>query len=170
MLNLGGGIPIPYCDPVIDKEVFISHLNIALKSHFNKRPRLIVEPGRAMVGDIAIMVTSVIGKARRGGTNWLYIDAGIYQGLVEAAQEKERFAYRMYTDGKGVPRQYNIGGPTCDSGDVVARGVTLPEVECGERLFILSAGAYTNVCATNFNGFKAPDIYFLNGEGKEALR
>jgi ornithine decarboxylase len=162
ILNLGGGIPIPYCDPVPDKEVFLSHIALALSSHFRDIPQLILEPGRAMVGDIAVMVGSVIGKAYREGKDWIYLDTGIYQGLVEAAQEPGRFSYRICTAGAGPLREYIIGGPTCDSSDVIARKVFLPEVECGDLLFIFNTGAYTNVCATNFNGFPPPQIYYLD--------
>ncbi len=161
VLNLGGGIPIPYCDPVLDKEVFLSHIALALNSHFRKIPRLILEPGRAMVGDIAVMVGMVIGKAYREGKEWIYLDAGIYQGLVEVAQEPGRFSYRICTTGAGPLCEYIIGGPTCDSSDVVAHGIFLPEVDCGDLLFIFSTGAYTNVCATSFNGFPPPRIYYL---------
>jgi len=165
LLDLGGGIPVAYREPVLDKEIFISHLRLAIRSHFHKEPRLIIEPGRSIVGDAAVMVASVIGKARRKETDWLYIDAGIYQGLLEAAQERDRFRYLIFAEGGGREKAYNIGGPTCDSGDVVIRDVVLPEVSCGDRLYILNAGAYTNVCATNFNGFRVPDLYFLDAEG-----
>jgi len=167
ILNMGGGIPVRYCQPVPAKEVFLSNISLALKSHFQRPPRLIMEPGRAMVGDIAVMVTTVIGKARREGKEWLYIDAGIYQGLVEAAQERDRFNYEVYAEGPGPLREYDIGGPTCDSGDVVTRGAVLPEVSCGDRVYILNTGAYTNVCATSFNGFPPPKTYFAGDEGGE---
>lgn len=162
LLNLGGGIPVSYRDPVLEKEVFLSHLNLAVKAHFQRLPRLIIEPGRSLVGDAAIMVATVMGKARRRDGDWLYIDAGIYQGLVEAVQEKERFSYLVYAEGGGDLRIYNVGGPTCDAGDVVARGVLLPELECGDRVYILSAGAYSNVCATDFNGFRPPEVFYLS--------
>lgn len=160
-LNLGGGIPVSYRVPVPEKEVFISHVNLALKGHFQKPPRIIVEPGRALVGDAAIMVATVIGKARRQGMDWIYIDAGTYQGLVEAVQEKERFSYLVYAEGREPLRRYNVGGPTCDSEDVVAREALLPELRCGDRVYILHAGAYSNVCATEFNGFPPPTAHFI---------
>ena len=165
LLNLGGGIPVSYAHPVLDKEVFLSNLNLAVRSHFHRQPRLIIEPGRSLVGDVAVMVASVIGKARRGDREWLYLDAGIYQGLVEAAQERERFSYLVYAEGQGPLRRYCLGGPTCDAGDVVARDVVLPELSCGDRVYIMSAGAYSNVCSTTFNGFPPPEAHFLSSEG-----
>lgn len=165
-LNLGGGIPVSYRQPAPEKRLFMSHINLALKGHFQRMPRILMEPGRALVGDAAVMVATVIGKARRQGMDWVYIDAGTYQGLVEAVQEKERFSYQVYAEGKGSLRCYNVGGPTCDSEDVVAREVFLPELRCGDRVYILNAGAYSNVCATEFNGFSAPEVYFLCGNAE----
>ncbi len=165
-LNLGGGIPVSYRRPVPEKGLFLSHINLALKGHFWRVPRILVEPGRALVGDAAVMVATVIGRARRKGMDWVYIDAGAYQGLIEAVQEKERFSYQVYAEGGGPLRLYNVGGPTCDSEDVVAREVLLPELRCGDRLYILNAGAYSNVCATDFNGFAPPDVHFMCGDAE----
>ncbi len=165
LLNLGGGIPISYAHPVLEKEIFLSNLNLAVRGHFHRRPRLIIEPGRSLVGDVAVMVASVIGKARRGDREWLYLDAGTYQGLVEAVQERERFSYLVYAEGRAPMRRYCLGGPTCDAGDVVAWDVVLPELQCGDRVYIMNAGAYSNVCSTTFNGFPPPEVYFLSSEG-----
>lgn len=168
-LNLGGGIPVSYRRPVPEKGLFLSYINLALKGHFWRVPRILVEPGRALVGDAAVMVATVIGRARRKGMDWVYIDAGTYQGLIEAAQEKERFSYQVYAEGGGPLRLHNVGGPTCDSEDVVAREVLLPELRCGDRLYILNAGAYSNVCATDFNGFAPPEVHFMCSD-EEAYR
>jgi ornithine decarboxylase len=165
LLNMGGGIPIRYAGSVLAKEVFLSNLNLAVRGHFHRRPRLIIEPGRSLVGDAAVMVATVIGKARRDGQEWLYLDAGIYQGLVEAVQERERFSYLVYAQGNGPLRRYCLGGPTCDAGDVVARDVVIPELQCGDRVYVMSAGAYTNACSTAFNGFEPPAVHFMSGEG-----
>lgn len=165
LLNMGGGIPVSYSYDVLGKEVFLGSLNLAVRGHFHRRPRLIIEPGRSLVGDAAVMVASVIGKACRDGREWLYLDAGTYHGLVEAVQERERFSYLVYSQGRGPLRKYFLGGPTCDAGDVVARDVVLPELHCGDRVYIMSAGAYTNVCSTTFNGFEPPEVYFMSSEG-----
>ncbi|MGQ9537565.1 MAG: hypothetical protein ACUVT4_10175 [Actinomycetota bacterium] len=153
--------PSPLSRPGAGKGGLQKPLTLALKSNFQKPPRIIVEPGRALAGDAAVMVATVIGKARRQGMDWIYIDAGTYQGLVEAAQEKESFSYLVYAEGKEPLRRYNMGGPTYDSEDVVARESLLPELRCGDRAYILHAGAYSNVCATEFNGFPPPTVRFM---------
>jgi len=65
-------------------------------------------------------------------------------------------------NGEGRPqRRYTLAGPSCDSCDVIARDMLLPEVQIGDRLVFLDAGAYTNEYAAAFNGFPIPDVMIL---------
>jgi ornithine decarboxylase len=57
---------------------------------------------------------------------------------------------------------YTLAGPSCDSCDVIARGVELPELRIGDRLVFYDAGAYTNEYAAAFNGFPIPEFVPLN--------
>ncbi|MGC8964386.1 MAG: type III PLP-dependent enzyme, partial [Brevinematia bacterium] len=56
---------------------------------------------------------------------------------------------------------FNIGGPSCDSMDVIAKNVELPEPDIGDYVYILSAGAYTTVYAAKFNGYSIPEVIVL---------
>ena len=160
-LNIGGGIPVYYDREVPSKKRILHNVSRALHQYFHSPPRIFLEPGRALVGDAAIMVTTIIGEAQRNGTRWIYIDAGSYQGLLDTVLEKERFTFEVVTESEERPRKYDIGGPTCDGLDVVFRGVELPEVHIGDRLFIKNTGAYTHVLSTQFNGFPPPRTVFI---------
>jgi ornithine decarboxylase len=59
-------------------------------------------------------------------------------------------------------KEYTLAGPSCDSCDVIAHEVTLPEVHIGDRLVFYDAGAYTNEYASNFNGFDIPQVMFVS--------
>jgi len=169
-LNVGGGIPVYYDREVPSKKRILYTISRALRQYFPRQPRILLEPGRALVGDAAIMVTTIIGEARRNGTRWLYIDAGSYQGLLDTVLEKERFAFEVITESRERPREYDIGGPTCDGLDVVFRGIELPEVHVGDRLYIKNTGAYTRVLSTQFNGFPPPRFFFIGDEEEEVDR
>ena len=79
---------------------------------------LIIEPGRGVVGDAGALVTEVVGVSWRGGRRWVYLDAGIYSGLVETLGEAIR--YRLTTDRDDDERgPVVLAGPTCDSVDVL---------------------------------------------------
>ncbi|MEN3034407.1 MAG: type III PLP-dependent enzyme [Aquificaceae bacterium] len=154
MLNVGGGLPVEYTYRSLEIEEIARYIQGLLKKFLQVQPaELQIEPGRGIVGDQGIMVCSVIGKAKRGEENWLYIDAGVFNGLAEAIGG---IRYGFFIDREGPLKEWTVGGVSCDSVDVVARKVALPEPEVGDRIIILSAGAYTTVYASNFNGFRAP--------------
>jgi len=155
-LNLGGGIPIRYLRESLRIEDIAYYLRGLLRKYFTFMPaELQIEPGRGIVGDQGVMVVSVIGKARRDRERWLYIDTGVFNGLAEALGG---INYPIYIHREGPLHEWVIGGISCDSMDVVAKRVYLPEPEVGDRLFILSAGAYTTVYASHFNGFPGPKV------------
>ena len=120
------------------------------------RPRTLVEPGRGVVGDAGTVVTSVVGVVDRGGTRWVFVDAGVFTGLVETLDEAIR--YRLETPGvTGPTGPCVLAGPTCDSADVLyeTTPVWLPlSLAEGDELRIHAAGAYSTCYSTvGFNGF-----------------
>jgi ornithine decarboxylase len=115
-----------------------------------------VEPGRGVVADAGTLVTTVIAVVRRGGTRWVFLDAGVFTGLVETLDEAIRYPIRTSADG-GPTGPCVLAGPTCDSADVLYEKspVHLPlALGEGDTLRLLSAGAYTTCYSTvGFNGF-----------------
>ena len=159
VLNMGGGIPVRYLQESLRIEDIAYYVKGLLRKYFPTPPyELQMEPGRGIVGDQGLMVVSVLGKAKRGEENWLYIDTGVFNGLAEALGG---IRYPTYLRKEGELKEWVIGGISCDSMDVVAKNVFLPEPEAGERLFLLSAGAYTTVYGANFNGFPPPKVVCL---------
>ena len=161
MLNIGGGIPVKYSYEALSIEDIAYYVKGLMQKFFPILPHeLQMEPGRGIVGDQGMMICRVIGKAKRGEDNWLYIDTGVFNGLAEALGG---IRYAFYLDKEGELKEWTIGGVSCDSMDVVARNVALPEPEVGDYLYILSAGAYTTVYAAPFNGFPVPEVIFPQG-------
>jgi ornithine decarboxylase len=115
-----------------------------------------IEPGRAVVGDAGIFVATVIGKARRGDENWLYIDVGVFNGLMESVGGIKYSYIVEGNDDASAGKRWTIAGPSCDSFDVIDRNVALPEPDVGNLVLILSSGAYTVSYASEFNGFSIP--------------
>ena len=148
-------------------EVIVSALDELLPY----RPELLAaEPGRHLVAETAVMATTVLGREVRAGENWLYVDVGAYNGLMETQQTVSGWRFPLWTslahhaDEPFVP--FTVTGPSCDSSDTMFYGVSLPDsLEVGDQLYIGSAGAYTLSYASTFNGFAPPTPLFVGAPG-----
>jgi ornithine decarboxylase len=157
MLSLGGGFPVRHTRPVPSVGEIGRETMRVVESLFPvDNLELTVEPGRALVGDAGMLVATVIGQATRGKERWLYLDAGVFNALLEAIQG---FHYQIRTERTGPPRHYVLAGPSCDSVDTIATDVSLPELSVGDRVYFLNAGAYTLSYASSFNGFEPPAVH-----------
>lgn len=165
VLNLGGGIPVRYLNKVPKVSEIAQKVNKLIAELFHSDIDIWTEPGRAIVGDAAVLVASVIGKVKRGQNRWLYLDVGAFNGLMETIEKREGFDYEIRVTRKGLEVKYIITGPTCDSFDTMFRDIFLPEIETGDRVYIMNTGAYTLAYASSFNGFPPPAVYFLSKEG-----
>jgi ornithine decarboxylase len=131
----------------------------------NANPMLILEPGRGLVGESGRLVASVVGKAKRNGQEWLYLDAGVFNGLMETFEGFPPVIRLLAADADDrAMTNYTLAGPSCDSCDVVARDMELPEIHIGDRLMFLDTGAYTNEYAVAFNGLPIPSVIKLERE------
>ncbi|MGH3506525.1 MAG: type III PLP-dependent enzyme [Nocardioidaceae bacterium] len=157
LLDLGGGFPADHeggAAPLLEYgQTIRRHLHASFGDDV---PETAVEPGRGLVGDAGTLVTTVVAVCWRGGRRWVYLDAGVFTGLVETLDEAIR--YRITTSADGGPvGPAVLAGPTCDSADVLYERdpVLLPmDLREGDVLKLHAAGAYTTCYSTvGFNGF-----------------
>ncbi|WP_250005776.1 type III PLP-dependent enzyme [Actinoplanes sp. M2I2] len=172
MLDLGGGFPARYTSgvPAIDE---IGAATTEALDALPYRPGLIVaEPGRHLVAESGVLASTVIGHERRDEENWLYLEVGAFNGLMEVLQTPGGWDFPIRTSlsspGELIP--YTVTGPTCDSSDTIGYGIMLPAgLKTGDVLYIGSTGAYTLAYASNFNGFDQPTPLFV-GSLVDAVR
>jgi len=160
-LNLGGGFPASHHSGLPSLPEIIDHILKQTNSLLPRDISLSMEPGRSLVADAGVLVTSVVGKAVRDGQAWMYLDIGIFNGLMEA---KGGIPYTFMPLGDIASREkeeWVLAGPSCDSFDVIGKRIRLPELEIGERIMIHPAGAYTTVYSSRFNGMKIPKVHFI---------
>ena len=170
-VNVGGGFPIPYAGEVPAIEEIAHEIRKVLIARIPPGVELVLEPGRYLVGDAATLATTVIGKAQRDGENWLFLDVGAFHGLMESLQAKGEFPYKVKAARKSVKQQkYVLTGPTCDPDDTILNEVWLPELEVGDKLYIMNTGAYSFVYASNFHGFSAPEVRFITERKEKSER
>lgn len=161
LLNIGGGYPINYTKNVVGIEAIERNINTLIYERFPEDIDIYIEPGRAVVGDAGIFVSTVIGKAKREDEDWLYIDVGVFNGLMESVGGI-KYSYIVESNKQARSRKlWTMAGPSCDSFDVIDKNVLLPEPEVGNLLLILSSGAYTISYASEFNGFSIPKTILI---------
>lgn len=155
-LNVGGGFPTHYKGlkfPELD--VFFNAISIAYKHHFDIiKTSLECEPGRALVAGAGTLITSV--KATRRDRQELYLNDGIYGGLMEVSQfpdlQPEYAAPTCQDWSHNI--EWTVYGPTCDPIDVLPKQLSLPaDLKEGDRIEFKGTGAYSLSTATRFNGF-----------------
>lgn len=161
-LDIGGGFPAGhYHTPSIPTiEQIGEAVNRAIEQYIPETPNLFLvsEPGRGLVGESGVMVTAVVGQAMRGGDTWLYLDVGVFNGLMESMEGFPPVIEPLVKDEDRPLRRYTLAGPTCDSFDVFARNIDLPELHIGDKIIILDQGAYATEYAVPFNGFPTPEV------------
>jgi ornithine decarboxylase len=158
-LDIGGGFPIIYQESVSPIADFCVPINEAL-SELPEGIDVFAEPGRFISGPAMIEVVSVVGKAKRGARMWYYLDDGVYGGF--SGQMFDHAAYPIAPlkpfDPTGEFFPSVLAGPTCDSIDVVAEDIELPELQVGDILIGKQMGAYTIASATEFNYYPKPKV------------
>ncbi|SHJ57303.1 ornithine decarboxylase [Roseomonas rosea] len=161
MVNLGGGYPVRYRSEVPEIDAFGDAIMGAMAKHFgNALPDIVVEPGRFIAGDAAVVSAEVVlvsRKAKDDPVRWVYLDIGRFGGLAETEGEAIKYAFRTPHDGT-EEGPVTIAGPTCDSTDTLYEksNYRLPaKLQSGDRIEILATGAYVTTYASQaFNGFK----------------
>jgi ornithine decarboxylase len=155
MIDIGGGFPIDYLQPVIPIRQFCRPINEYLERYFANYT-IIAEPGRFLSGTAMTLAARIIGKSLRHGVRWYYIDDGIYGSF--SGKLYDHAEYPLSFERGGRRYMSTIAGPTCDSIDVLYENIPLPELEINDLLFFDSMGAYTLASASTFNGFPKPKV------------
>jgi ornithine decarboxylase len=159
-LDIGGGFPIDYMSAVPDIFRFCAPIRAAL-GKLPKRVRIIAEPGRYIAGPSAIGVASVMGRAQREGHWWYYLDDGLYGSYSGQLYDHARYPVEPLRDSEErLPSV--LAGPTCDSIDVIAENLMLPELKAGDLIVGRAMGAYTWASASEFNFFPKATVVAVN--------
>src|SRR2546429_6994148 len=205
-INLGGGIPVNYlrdrsqADQLTEHErnmlsanlkpsaVLKEALRVARESaraakaeHLLDRVTILLEPGRSIIADAGVVLTTVRNIKRRPETNdvWLLTDAG-YNLLL--SMNNYKWYYHLISASRATETpdaDYKVAGPLCDSGDVyfdIEREGRLPDYRClpahvqpGEVLALLNSGAYSLAQMFPYNGRPLPAAVMVREGGKTDL-
>ena len=165
-LDIGGGLGIQYKDEDKgDPKILLTEVKNKLKdSHY----QIILEPGRSIVGTSGILLTKVEYIKEAGEKKFAIIDAGmndlIRPSLYEAwhqVKEVERSEVDMET--------YDIAGPVCETGDVLAKDRNL-RIEPNDYLAFMDVGAYGSVMSSNYNSRLKPQEILVSKDAVKVIK
>jgi len=162
-VDIGGGFPNHPSLIDFDIEAYCNDFREHLDDIHDTGIEIIAEPGRFIAGDTMLLATRVIGKSKRKGKTWYYIDDGIYNSF--SGQIYDHISYPMSiiddVDETNVMPSV-IAGQTCDSLDILQKDIRLPDLPVGAVLIFKNMGAYTSASASNFNGFPKTKIVAID--------
>ncbi|MFN2105514.1 MAG: diaminopimelate decarboxylase [Candidatus Promineifilaceae bacterium] len=133
--------------------------------------RLVVEPGRSIVGPAGALVCAVLYTKEQGGKRFVIVDAGM-NDLVRPAMYNAYHAVRPLCEANGSRPEVkaDIVGPVCETGDFLARDRLISEVRPGELLALMNAGAYGFAMSSNYNGRLRPPEVLVDGADFHLIR
>ena len=205
-INLGGGIPVNYlrdrsqADQLPEHErdmlgadlepavVLAEALRVARESaraasaeHLLDKTTILLEPGRSVIADAGLVLTTVLNQKQRPETGdvWLLTDAGY--NIMLSMNNYKWYYHTVSATRAGEPHEtsYKVAGPLCDSGDVyfdIERQGRLPDyrklpaaVEPGEVLALLNSGAYSLAQMFHYNGRPLPAAVMIDDSGEAQL-
>jgi diaminopimelate decarboxylase len=155
-IDIGGGLGVPYKPE--DKELDLAEFSKVIAFFKTKvkelglgKPFLCVEPGRYLVCDASILLTAVNTVKVTPGHKFVGVDAGfntLVRPTMYGSYHPILVANKLQATEKEI---YDVAGPICESGDLLAKDRTMPKVEEGDLLAILNAGAYGFSMSSQYN-------------------
>jgi diaminopimelate decarboxylase len=147
-LDIGGGLGITYREEEPPHPV--EYAKAIMGAASNMDCTFILEPGRVIVGNAGILITRVLYIKTNEGKNFVVVDAGM-NDLVRPSLYNSYHQIQPVLKKERKTQQADIVGPICESGDYLAKGRSIPELERGELVAVMSAGAYGFTMSSNYN-------------------
>jgi diaminopimelate decarboxylase len=177
VLNMGGGFGIHYRKQEAQPAAAFAEVIVPAVQQLNCR--LVLEPGRFIVGNAGILVSSVIYTKESGGKHFIIQDAAMNDLIRPTLYDSFHRIWPVEpADGLAAPPEdyevempgtfaQDVVGPVCESGDFLARGRRLPRMERGNLLATFSAGAYGMSMSSNYNARpRAAEVLVDGGQHK----
>lgn len=177
-LNVGGGFGIFYVVGDDRKSIafFTEPIHRAIEEEFGnlglKKPMVIIEPGRWIVGEAGVTLYTVGAiKEIEGIRKYVSVDGGMADNPRPPLYDALYTAVIANRKGRVENEVVTIAGRCCESGDILIKDIELPEVESGDIIAVFSTGAYNYSMASNYNRLPKPAVVMVNnGEDRLIVR
>jgi len=166
-LDVGGGLGIDYTQKDKKNLTQIDHymkvVSLSFKKYYfdktKKKPRIVFEPGRILVGKMGVLVSKVIRTKMSDGRHFTIIDAGMNDLIRPALYGAHHEIYPRLKNSKRI--KTDIVGPICETSDCFGEGRKIPELKSGEFAIIDNAGAYGHTMSSQYNERPRPKEYLV---------
>lgn len=176
-LDLGGGFGVWYTDqdePMSTEEVsatLAAAVAKTLKEHSLQIDLVTIEPGRSIVAESGYLLYTITLVKQNLKNKFLFVDGGMSDNIRPALYEAAYTAEVATKADREKDDLVTIAGKCCESGDIIARDVLMPQAVEGDLLLIYTAGAYGYAMASNYNKLPLPGVVFVkDGSWRWAIR
>ena len=151
-LDLGGGLGIPYQKAIKAPPLPFDYGALIKRTVGNVGAKVIIEPGRLVVGNAGIVIASVIHRKAGEGRDFLIVDAAMNDLIRPAMYDAWHEIWPVVEPAPDAAlAPVDVVGPVCETADTFARARDLPRMEEGDLLAFRGAGAYGAVMASEYN-------------------
>jgi len=169
VVDCGGGLGIPYRNEPAPSPAALAGAIRATLGDLDVR--IILEPGRWLVGSAGLLLASVILAKHSQGSRFIVLDAAMNDLVRPAMYDAWHGIVPVSAvDAVGAAGQADVVGPVCESGDTFARGRILPPLAPGARMAILDAGAYGSVMSSTYNARPLAAEVLVDGNNWSVIR
>jgi len=165
-VDIGGGLGIQYRDEAPPTPAVLAE---ALRGHLPEDCRILLEPGRSIVGNAGTLLTRVEYLKHSDHRNFAVVDASMSELLRPALYDAWQAIEPVTSRADLISAVYDVVGPVCESADFLGKARELA-VEEGSLLAVLSAGAYGFVMSSNYNARLRPPEVVVDGDRAVLVR
>ena len=177
VVDIGGGFGVRHLleEPEPPVEALVDQVLRAVGRHWETRglpaPRLILEPGRALVGPAGVSLYRVGALKHTGEQSYVAIDGGMSDNPRPQLYRARYTALLANRAGDEPEAEFTLAGKHCESGDVLIERVRLPQPRRGDLVAVPATGAYTLALSSNYNGVPRPAAVLVgDGRARPILR
>jgi len=151
-VNLGGGLGIPYRSDQPAPPLPADYARLVAEEVGGLGLRLLFEPGRMIAGNAGILVARVLYVKRGAAKTFTIVDAAMNDLMRPTLYEAYHEILPVMEPAPGTPSVVtDVAGPVCETGDYLALARKLPELQAGDLISVMTAGAYGAVLASEYN-------------------
>ena len=168
-IDMGGGIGVPYKPQ--EEEMDVGELAMNLTDMIQEETdidTIVLEPGRYIVCDSTVLLTTVNDIKDTGVKKYVGVDAGFNTLIRPAMYDSYHHVALANKFGKACTDKYDVVGPICESGDYIAHDRVLPDPQVGDLVAVYNAGAYGFSMSSRYNSRPLCAEVMVN-EGKAEL-